>query len=296
MSNKATIPSPLQSKVVALPESRQLDVLADLFERRQAEVVRVPLVSILDAPDQAAVIDWIKSFIADPPDYFVILTGEGVRRLVASAQREGLMEEFVKALAEVCKICRGPKPGRALKELNLGADILAVEPTTSGIITTLETMNLSHSRISVQLYGDDPNTILMDYLSNCDLQHRDVVAPYIYASNSDTERVQGLITQLYTGAIDLIAFTSKSQISRLFNVAKKQGVEAELKQGLDRTKIAAIGPIVRDELLLFDCKADIMPTSSYFMKPLVRAAETMYATETRENEGRSSGDTHNLTD
>ena len=279
MPSKTPIQSPLNSKVVALPESRQLDVLADLFERRQAVVHRVPLVSILDAPDQEPVIAWLERFIAEPPDRLIILTGEGVRRLVAAANRVGLEDAFLSALASVCKICRGPKPGRVLKELGLSADILAAEPTTAGIIITLKTLELTNSRISVQLYGEDPNTPLMDYLSACQLRSCDSVAPYIYASNSDTEKVQALILQMNLGAIDLIAFTSKSQISRLFAVAKKEGLKSELQQGLSRTTTAAIGPVVRDELLRCGCEVQIMPNSSYFMKPLVRAAERMYATE-----------------
>lgn len=279
MPRKATISSPLHDKLVALPESRQLDVLADLFERRRARVLRVPLVSILDAPDQAPIVAWIEQFIAEPPDRLVILTGEGLRRLFEAAERAGLQAEFVAALATVCKICRGPKPGRALKEIDQGADVLAAEPTTAGIITTLKTMELAGTTLSVQLYGEDPNLLLMEFLSQCDLKRFDTVAPYIYASHSDTDKVQNLIQRLHAGEIDLIAFTSKSQISRLFGVAKKEGLESNLRSGLGRTRIAAIGPIVKDELMRYDCEVHIMPDSSFFMKPLVRAAELLYSSD-----------------
>ncbi|MBL4582631.1 MAG: uroporphyrinogen-III synthase, partial [Gammaproteobacteria bacterium] len=56
MKSKSTISSSLESRVVVLPESRQLEILADLFERRRAKVIRVPLVSILDAPNQSPVV------------------------------------------------------------------------------------------------------------------------------------------------------------------------------------------------------------------------------------------------
>ncbi|MFT6092655.1 MAG: uroporphyrinogen-III synthase [Pseudohongiellaceae bacterium] len=279
MSAKPTIPSPLNSKIIAIPESRQLDVLADLFERRQANVIRVPLVSILDAPDQVPIAAWLKKFITDPPDTLIVLTGEGLRRLLSAAIREGLEQPFVNALAAVRKICRGPKPGRVLKELGLKADILAVEPTTAGIISTLKTLELKNSKISVQLYGEDPNLVLMQYLSCCELDRCDSVAPYIYASNSDVDKVHALIIQMYQGEIDLIAFTSKSQISRLFSVATKSNLETELKVGLSKTKIGAIGPVVRDELTVHGCDVDVMPSSNYHMKPMLRAVETLYASE-----------------
>lgn len=279
MTVKHTISSPLNSKVIAIPESRQLDVLAGLFERRQANVIRVPLVSILDAPDQVPIAAWLKNFITDPPDTLIVLTGEGLRRLLSAAIREGLEQPFVNALTAVRKICRGPKPGRVLKELGLKADILAVEPTTAGIISTLKTLELKNSKISVQLYGEDPNLVLMQYLSCCELNRSDSVSPYIYASNSDVDKVHALIIQMYQGEIDLIAFTSKSQIGRLFSVAKKLDLETELNLGLSKTKISAIGPVVRDELILHGCDVSIMPSSNYHMKPMLRAVETMYAAE-----------------
>lgn len=277
MKERGTISSSLESRVVALPESRQLKVLADLFERRRARVIKVPLVSILDAPDQGPVIAWLEQFIANPPDRLVVLTGEGIRRLASAANRVGSQTEFVNALANVCKICRGPKPGRVLKELGLNTDILAAEPTTVGIIKTLKTLDLAGSKVSVQLYGEDPNLMLMEYLSQCGLESYDTVSPYIYASNCDTEKVHAVIEQMNDGEIDLIVFTSKSQIDRLFSVAKKEGCHFELGQGLRKTKIAAIGPVVRDELLDRGCEVHIMPSKNYFMKPLVRAVEAMYA-------------------
>ena len=90
MRSKLVLSSPLQAKVIAVPESRQLDVLAALFERRGARVIRVPLVSIHDTPDQAPVIRWLRQFIAEPPNYFIIMTGEGLRRLLAAARRNRL--------------------------------------------------------------------------------------------------------------------------------------------------------------------------------------------------------------
>jgi len=88
----------LTGQVVAVPESRQLDILEDLLVRRGARVVRVPLVTILDAPDPVPVLRWLDEFIAAPPDYFVILTGEGLRRLRALAQRHEREAAFITAL------------------------------------------------------------------------------------------------------------------------------------------------------------------------------------------------------
>ncbi len=55
---------PLTGRYIALPESRELDLFAAMLVKRGAEVLRCPLVSIHDAPDQQPVLDWIVDFIA----------------------------------------------------------------------------------------------------------------------------------------------------------------------------------------------------------------------------------------
>ncbi|PCJ16547.1 MAG: uroporphyrinogen III synthase HEM4 [SAR86 cluster bacterium] len=277
MPTKPTLASSLNSRVIALSESRQLDVLAALCERRQAQVMRVPLISILDTPDQEPIITWLKAFIAVPPDYLIVLTGEGLRRLLATAERNQLDSLFIDALGKVCKVCRGPKPARVLKEMNLKSEYFGEEPTTAGIISTLKNLELKERRVAVQLYGDDPNELLMDYLHSCELQSCSTVAPYIYASNSDDEKVQELILAMHAGQVDIIAFTSQPQVRRMFKVAKEVGLQSQLVSGFSQTKIAAVGPIVRDLLTSLGCRVDAMPTSSYFMKPLVRAMEELYS-------------------
>ena len=141
MRHKQRLDSPLQSKLVALPESRQLDVLAGLFERRRARVLRIPLVAIRDAPDQNPVTRWIKDFIVNPPDYLIILTGEGLRRLISAARRLELESQFVGALGRVKTLCRGPKPVQSLREVKLDAWVRAALPTTAGVIDSLHGIN-----------------------------------------------------------------------------------------------------------------------------------------------------------
>jgi len=279
MSERGNLLSALAGRAVAVPESRQLDILAALFERRQARVLRVPLVCIHDAPDQEAVLTWLHEFVAQPPELLVLLTGEGLRRLRAAAQRAGFESDFLAAVATVKTLCRGPKPVRALKEAGLTADYLAATPTTSGVITTLESMELAGRQVAVQLYGEEPNPELMSYLAGLKLAACRPVAPYVYGDDADTGQVVSLIQSLAAGAVDLIAFTSKPQVRRLFAVAEAAELGADLQTGLARTYVAAVGPVVKAELETRGCRVAIMPDSTYFMKPLVRAAERVMATD-----------------
>lgn len=262
---------PLAGRRIALPESRELDLFADMLIKRGAEVLRCPLVSIHDAPDQAPVLAWLQQFVANPGDDLILLTGEGLRRLVGSAERAGgdLAQRFVARLGDVRKITRGPKPGAALRKLGLKADVVAVEPTTEGVIKTLEQENLQGRRVAVQLYGTEPNELLIGFLTRAGAQVTQV-SPYVYADHIEDEQVDGLIKAIIAREVDAIAFTSATQVRRLFQIARQGAGEEGLLKALTTIKVAAVGPVVAEELTERGVGVDLMPESSYFMKPLVR--------------------------
>lgn len=260
----------LTGKVVAVPESRQLDVLAGLLERRGASVLRCPLVGIVDSPDEAGVLAWIERLIATPTDLVVFYTGEGVQRLVGFAARASREAPFVAALARTPKMTRGPKPKRALKTLELEPEYSATEPTTAGMIEAANAIAAPLRRVALQLYSRDQDRQLADWLERRGAVV-DAVAPYVYASKADDERVAALIGELEAGRVDAIAFTSKSQVQRLLELAKERRLEDALRSGLTRTKVAAIGPVVAADLETARIRVDAMPEESYSMKPLVKS-------------------------
>ena len=262
---------PLAGRRVAIPESRELNLFAGMMESRGADVVRCPLVSIYDAPDRQGIETWLHNFVAGDFDDIILLTGEGLRRLLGFAERAGgdLREDFIAALGRVRKITRGPKPGAALRKIGLKSDLLGAQPTTEGIIQTLSAESLSGRKIAVQLYGTNPNQPLMDFLSGAGAEVS-AVAPYVYADDAEDARVEALVEELCNGTLDAIAFTSTPQVRRLFQVAKKYGREDALLAGLNRIPVAAVGPVVADVLTERGVTVPIMPDSAYFMKPLVR--------------------------
>lgn len=261
---------PLAGKRIAVPESRLLDVLDGLLTRRGASVLRCPLVSIVDAPDAGPVLDWLYDFIADPPAYFIILTGEGLRRLRGFADSAGIDDLLWRAALQATTIIsRGPKPARELRHIDLAPDYFAVQATTPGVIDRLRELGIDRQRVAVQLYGDDPNDTLISYLRDrsCRVE---CVAPYRYAPALSRDKICELIIKLSDEPLDAIVFTSKAQVARLFEVATQASLLADLHSGLQETTIAAIGPVVAEALLEHGLAPDLMPEERYFMKPLVQ--------------------------
>lgn len=268
----------LSGRVIAIPETRELDVFAAMLERRGATVLRCPLVAILDAPDPAPVLAWIREFSAGSCDDLILLTGEGLRRLLGCIDRHApeLRAAFVDRLAGVRKITRGPKPARALRELGLKPELAADVPTTAGVIAALASFDLKGRRVGVQLYGTDPNAPLMEFLRQAGAEPVPV-APYVYADKAADEAVLCLLTRLAGGTVDAIAFTSTPQVTRLFSVADAATVQAALA----RTLVAAVGPVVAETLAARGIHAQITPTESFFLKPLTTALEAALGKESR---------------
>ncbi len=106
--------APLHERTIALAEGRQLAELADMLEKEGATVLRCPMLSILDAPDPAPVLAWLRDLAADAFGYVILLTGEGMRRLLALAERNGLRDAVIAALGRTRTVSRGPKPARTL--------------------------------------------------------------------------------------------------------------------------------------------------------------------------------------
>lgn len=259
---------PLDGRTVALAETRQLEELAQLLESEGATTLRYPLVSILDAPDPVPVLAWLRDLCADRFPYVVLMTGEALRRLLHFAEGDNLREACIAALARTILITRGPKPGQALKEIGLRPTRGAQAPTTDGVIATLRSESLQGQTVGVTLYGE-PNTKLEQFLVSAGAQVRTVM-PYIYAAAADDDRVSDLIARLDRGEVDVLLFTSSSQVDRLYDVAERRGLHDVLRNGLSRSRIAAVGPVVAENLRRHGAAATICPEQGFVMKNLVQ--------------------------
>src|SRR5215471_18636979 len=266
MSTRAAL-GPLSGRRIAIPETRELDRLARMLEVEGAETLRCPLVAIRDTPDPLPVQEWLGCF---PFDDLIFYTGEGVRRLHGFARRFDIETRFLDGLRGARKITRGPKPERALRELGLKSDLRAAPPTTEGLLATLSAVDLRGRRVGVQLYPGAPEARLNGFLCDAGAQP-ETVFPYVYASAAEEQSVVALIDRMAGGEVDAIAFTSSPQVRRLFEVAKSAEREATLETALRTTSIAAIGPIVAEDLRRRGFDVKITPDRSYFMKPLVTA-------------------------
>lgn len=260
----------LAGKRILVPESRDLDLFAGMMEQHGAETIRCPMVKILDLDDPAPARDWLDRLLDEGFDDIVLLTGEGLRRLMTVARAMEREAEVIAAIGRARVFVRGPKPVKALREIGCTPFKSAPAPTTDGVITMLSEEDLAGRRVGIQLYPGNPNEPLLETV-----RARGgtpvAITPYRYANDSETGAVQSAIRDMAAGRIDFVAFTASPQVRRLHEVAEACGLADEFRQGFARTRIAAVGPVVAEAVEAAGGTVAVSPESTFHMKPLVNA-------------------------
>jgi uroporphyrinogen-III synthase len=268
---------------ILILETREEAQFSRLLTEQGADVLQCPMFTIHDAPDPAPVEAWIWRFIVKPCDDLVLMTGEGLRRLMKLARNTGCDADFVAALGKARKFARGPKPGRALREIGLEPQLTTEKPTSEGIAEMLSRLDLAGRRLGLQLYPDKDHASLIGAITAQGAEV-DTVLPYVYDAKAADANIVTAIEEMATGKVDAIALTSSGQVRRLMEVAKTHGCEIRLREGLLKTPIASVGPVVGDELKMHGLHANISPANdAYFMKPLISAMATALGKTTPRN-------------
>jgi uroporphyrinogen-III synthase len=256
---------------ILILETREEAQFSRLLAEQGADVLQCPMFAIHDAPDPAPVEAWIRRFIDKPFDDLVLMTGEGLRRMMKVARRMGAEQAFIAAVAKTRTFARGPKPGRALREIGLEPQVTTEKPTSEGIAEMLSRVDLSGHRVGLQLYPDRDHSVLIGAIAAQGAEVEPVL-PYVYDAQAADANIVAAIDKMARGHIDAIALTSSGQVRRLVEVARAHGCEVRLREGLARTPIASVGPVVSDELKSHGLRADITPANdAFFMKPLISA-------------------------
>jgi uroporphyrinogen-III synthase len=256
---------------ILILETREEAQFSRLLTEQGADVLQCPMFTINDVPDPAPVEAWIRRCIKRPFDDVVLMTGEGLRRLMKVVRRLDVEVEFVAALVHARKFARGPKPGRALREIGLEPQMTTEKPTSEGIAEMLSRVNLRGHRLGLQLYPDKDHGVLIGAIKALGAEV-DTVLPYVYDAQAADDNIIAAIAEMADGRIDAIALTNLGQVRRLIEVARARGCEDRLREGFERTPIASVGPVVSDELKSHGLRTDIYPADdAFFMRPLISA-------------------------
>jgi uroporphyrinogen-III synthase len=268
---------------ILILETREEAQFSRLLAEQGADVLQCPMFAIHDAPDAAPAEAWIRRCIDRPFDDLVLMTGEGLRRIMKVVRHMDVETAFVAALRQSRKFTRGPKPGRALREIGLEPDVTTEKPTSEGIAEMLAGRDVGGHRLGLQLYPEKDHSTLIDAIKGFGAEV-DTVSPYIYDSQAAEANIIAAIDEMAAGRVDAVALTSSGQVRRLVEAAKAHDREAQLRAALAGTPIASVGPVVSDELKSFGLRTDIYPANdAFFMKPLIAAMSIALAKSAPRN-------------
>jgi len=246
----------MKDKTVAILESRGRDQIAGLVRKFGGMPFSAPALAEIPDVDPAHMQALVRDWNSTPPDIFIFQTGVGTRALLAATDSLGLTEELLRFLDKAQVIVRGPKPAAVLRSRKVRIDRAASDPfTTHEVLAELRGILLRGKRVAVQRYGET-NRALGAALASAGAQPIEIVT-YRWALPEDTAPLLRLIEALDRAEIDLVAFTSASQVANLFAIARCGGKEASLQQSLERTLVASIGPVCSAALRKLAVRVDI---------------------------------------
>src|SRR5215472_8720926 len=219
---------------ILILETREEAQFSRLLAEQGADVLQCPMFAINDAPDPVPVEAWIRRSIERPFDDLVLMTGEGLRRLTKVARRIQVEKNFITALTRMRKFARGPKPGRALREIGLEPQQTTEKPTSEGIAEMLSRLDLNDRRLGLQLYPDKDHSALIGAIT-AQGASVDTVLPYVYDAKAADSNIVIAIEEMAKGQIDAIALTNLGQVRRLIEAARARGCEDRLREGFQHT-------------------------------------------------------------
>jgi uroporphyrinogen-III synthase len=265
----------LKDKTIAILENRAGEQLADLVRKYGGKPFSAPALAEIPDIDPVLIAQLLKGWQIDLPDIFIFQTGVGVKALFVTTDALGITEQFLQILASAVVAVRGTKPMAALRSRNVRIDLPASEPhTTAEVLAALDALSLADKRVVVQRYGDT-NWELQSALEVRGAQVTEI-ATYRWSLPENIKPMVDLMDALDADAIDVVCFTSASQVHNFFTVAQQLGREQTLQAGLNRSMVASIGPVCTKALGKFGIRVDIEPHPPK-LGPFISAINSKFA-------------------
>jgi len=232
----------VKGKRIAVLEARLGKQLADLVEGRGGVPFHAPALAEVPDLDATAIAALVQSLEERPAKLAIFQTGVGTQALFAATDSLGATARFLALLEKATVVARGPKPTGALRARKVRIDRSAADPyTTHEVLAAIGEMPLKGERVIVQRYGT-ANAELDRELAARGAAVMEIPT-YRWSLPQDTRPLAELIGALERHEMHAVVFTNAEQVRNLFAVAKTLSKAEPLRQGLNATLVASIGPV-----------------------------------------------------
>ena len=260
-------------------ESRRAAETAELIRRQGGEPFVAPSMREVPLDRNEDAFQFAGRLLAGAFDMVIFLTGVGTRQLVKVLTTKYATDLLVEALRRVTIVARGPKPSAALRELAVPVHINAPEPNTwRELVQALDGRPESH--IAIQEYGRSNEELIAALRAKGAEVTR--VPVYAYELPEDLGPLREAVNRLARKDCDVTLFTTSQQVVHLMQIAREMNLDDAVRQGLDSTLIASIGPTTTEMLAEYGIKPGLEPSHPKLGILVKEAAERSESTEWRK--------------
>jgi uroporphyrinogen-III synthase len=240
---------PLLGHVVGVTGDRRVEELTRHLEARGAAVLHGPMLHTKPITDDDRHLRAVTAaLIARPPQYLLATTAIGVRSWVNAAATWGVRSELLAALASTKVLARGPKVVGAVHEAGLPVWFAEPSGRTRSMIDRLTREDVEGAHVALQLPGGD----MTDAVRRLRAARVDLTSIAVYESTwpDDLTAPRRLLRAIVEQRVSAITFTSRPAVRNFVDLARREGILAEVEQVFHRDAVVAVcvGAVTADEL------------------------------------------------
>jgi uroporphyrinogen-III synthase len=234
---------PLSGFRIGVTATRRADEQIGLLERRGAEVVHAPALSIdPNHIDEAALRAATEDVLSRPVDIFLATTGIGLKSWFTAAERWGLLPQLQAHLGASVILARGPKSVGALRRFGLRELWAPESEQLEDVLAHLRGQDLTGRRIVVQEHGQSLS--MAAHALRRQGAEVTVVTVYRVSGADDPEPMFGLVEDIAARRVSAVTFTAAPAVAALMEAATSAGHRDEVAAAFQADVVAAcVGPV-----------------------------------------------------
>lgn len=243
MSETRPAVGPLSGFRIGVTAARKVEEQIALFERRGAEVLWAPALSLNpNQVDDASLRAATEDVLAKPVDIFLATTGIGMKAWFGAAESWGILDALLERLGEAEILARGPKSVGALRRRGLRELWSPESEEFDDVLDRLRDRDLTGQRIVVQEHGQS----LSMAAHALRRQGAEVTTVTVYRTMSaeDPEPMFLLIDQIADRSLHAVTFTAAPAVAALMEAAGSTGRRDEVVTAMQADVLACcVGPV-----------------------------------------------------
>ena len=249
----------LAGKTVAITRPQQdAEETANLVSRLGGKPYIAPIVEVGFSLAAKRALQIRRSIMKKPPDHIVFMSKNGVRALFKMGKNVREKRRLIGILNRIPITAVGPTTHAELAQRGVKSACLPSKYSSQGVLNRLKKIRVKSKNVML-IRTKNPPDFLRTNLLRLGAKVNEVALYESSRPKSDRHPLR-LISAILNQEIDVITFTSAGGVNNLFSVAIDHSLEEKLRKGLNKSIVAAVGPVTSKALRKFGVKVSVVPT------------------------------------